>query len=206
MGGQGEGLRLEPRASDAERCPYCRDALAAEPICACDACGTTLHARCRAEHGGCTTQGCAGAAPSRRASAAVNEAPLIRELYDVPATADSRTTPGQVAVRAKDEAEAIHAPVVVEATDVVTTSPGQVADALRIFLRGFAVILASVLAPGLLIALGYGIVVGGLTLVRDHDLPPVFEGVFIVAGVLSPAVLAIASHWLGKRFEKSGLE
>jgi hypothetical protein len=46
---------------DAERCPYCHDALgdALEEV-ACVACGTTHHAACAAELHGCTVMGCTG--------------------------------------------------------------------------------------------------------------------------------------------------
>jgi hypothetical protein len=60
-------VALRPRAparfawtgGEAEpRCPYCRSAIAGTETAACDRCGTSHHADCLAEAGGCTIFGC----------------------------------------------------------------------------------------------------------------------------------------------------
>lgn len=60
----GEGVRVvlydpAPPAAPAQRCPYCRSDLSSEPeLARCGRCGTTHHAACWDEGGGCTVLGC----------------------------------------------------------------------------------------------------------------------------------------------------
>lgn len=55
-------LALRERRGASERCPYCHDCLEGGQIAdarvVCEGCGTTHHAACLAELGGCTVMGC----------------------------------------------------------------------------------------------------------------------------------------------------
>src|SRR5579872_2385122 len=59
-------MRLEPRLHSITRCALCHDVLVAAGAWQCVACGTVLHAECRAEVRRCPTLGCREGVPGQR--------------------------------------------------------------------------------------------------------------------------------------------
>ena len=86
--GSSTPFQLVPRAGAARRCAYCHDALGAERVVSCAACGSTLHAPCARLLRRCPSLGCTGAladAPSSATACATHEdrplGPLGRLLF-----------------------------------------------------------------------------------------------------------------------------